>query len=107
MSRRGSNGPGTIRQTSNAPETLPLGTRLIEATPGGGDVEEVEIAPPETAFVRQIGRDRMGFDDGASRCEDVDQWSRSAALAAADCDDIAVAIKAHPFDPAMMTTMIR
>src|ERR1700694_3525308 len=40
---------------------------LIKATARRRDIEEIEIGTAETAFVRQVGRNRMGLDDSAAR----------------------------------------
>src|SRR5262249_50695894 len=89
------------------PSTTAAGVRTIELASGRRDIERIEIGAAETAFVRQISRERMALEHSTAWREDVRQRARSAALPAADRDDVAVGIEAHALDAAVRTAMVR
>src|SRR5262245_8217150 len=92
-------------ETSERPTPTP-GHRTIEMAAAGRDVKRIKARTAETALVRQVRRDRVSFDHRAGRRKNVHQRTRPAALPAADRDDVAVAIKAHALDSAMLAAMI-
>src|SRR5262245_13852562 len=94
----------SLRRSS--PPTPAAGLRAIDAASGRRDIERIEIGAAKTASVRHICRERVALERGAARREHVHQWPRSAALPAADRDDVAVGIEAHALDAAVMAAMI-
>jgi hypothetical protein len=76
-------------------------------TAAGRDIKRIKLRPAETAFVGQICRDRMTFDQRTARRKDLNKRAWSAALPAAHCNDFAFPVETHPLDTAMMPTVIR
>src|SRR6266545_6830192 len=97
--------PKKCRVTLRSAATTP-GPRPIEVSATGGDVERIEVPAAEAAFVRKIGRDRVGFEHCARGREHVDQRAWAAALPSADGDDVAVGIETHALDAAVVAAMI-
>src|SRR5438128_1061686 len=84
--------------TASASTAPACGRCTKQLASAGGDVEPIEIGPAEAAFVRQVRGDRMAFDRGSVRSEDMHQRPRTAALPSADRDDVAVGVEAHALD---------
>src|SRR5262245_13460668 len=81
--------------------------RAIEMAPAGGDIKRIRPGTAETAVVRQIGRERMRFQDRAAGREYHHQRTRPRALPAADRNDVAIGVEAHALDAAMRTAMVQ
>jgi len=96
-----------IRQ-SNLFATAPdSGYRTIKMAAAGCDVKRIKVRATETAFVGQVRRDWMAFDQRSPGREDVDQWTWATALPTADGNNIAFGVKAHSLNAAVMAAVIQ
>src|SRR5260221_5968054 len=80
-------------------------TKQLAST--GGHIQRIEIGTTEAAFVGQVRRERMAFDQRSVRSKDMHQRPRSAALPSANGDNRAFSVQAHALDAAMMPAMVR
>src|SRR5206468_2721714 len=67
---------------------------------------DVKRIAGKAAFTGQVGGKRVARDHRALWRKDVDQRTGSAALPAADRDDVAVGVEAHSFDAAVRPAMV-
>src|ERR1700675_4435432 len=91
---------------SPRPAPAPAVAYTIDLAARRGHIQAPEIRVAEGAVHRQVGRNPMRFDDPAGRCEYVDERTRPAPFPSRACEDIAVAIHAHPLDAAVFAAMI-
>src|SRR5712691_7939893 len=73
----------------------------------GRDVQRIKARTPKTAFVGQIRRDWMAFDQRPAGREDLDQWAGAAALPTANGNNISFGVETHSLNAAVMATVIR